>query len=63
MLKFDFMKRMSAAQALKHPYFKEFELYPPVFVEKPCTVAAAEVAASSAGPASPASSPHSTGSS
>ena len=33
MLKFDFKKRITAAESLKHPYFEEYEQYPPVFVD------------------------------
>lgn len=34
MLKFDFRNRITAAESLKHPYFEEYEQYPPVFVDK-----------------------------
>jgi len=34
MLKFDFKNRITAAESLQHPYFKEYELYPPIINDK-----------------------------
>lgn len=35
MFNFDFKKRITAAESLQHPYFKEYELYPPILNDKP----------------------------
>lgn len=38
MLQFPILSRISAAKALQHEYFKEYEQYPPTFDDRPATV-------------------------